>query len=251
MDYREHVTDCKAAVRWNHWFSGKWVEAMATRKIVRALTVVGCLGVFAGLATAGIETVTVDIPTTEIPGGGYEGYIDVTQFASGPERVLESVEIELNADFAGTMGIENTDAGLSSIYELELAWSVDLKRADDSTLLALSDSRITQGLLDPFDGVIDYAGLSGALFAVGARGVHDLALTRESSDLALFTGPGTLSLPIAADYAPEAWAASGSFQSDFGDVTFDGELTITYTYVPEPASIALLVMLGLALRRMR
>jgi len=201
-----------------------------------------------------MQQITVAIPGTSIPSEGYHGLLAIAQFAPAQGEYLTQIDFELAIDFAGMMGFENLNPSLSTFFKLELTWllEVDLPAGEEreGPLLDMSATRGVVGLAGPFDGAVDFAGPSGRTYAVAANGVAAFATTADASDLAAFTGNGVVELPIAGWFEGFAQAQT-DHESDFWDVGFAGELTVTYTYVPEPAGLALLLIGPLLLWRFR
>ena len=223
-----------------------------TRPLWLIPLVICSAGLFAAKSFADTVTVSTEIPTTGIAETGYAGFVEAQQFDQGSNFVLESVVIALTLDFVGTMAIENTDPDYATSFSLSLAWMAQLRRPEQTPLVDLEAARTRQGLLDPYDGNPDFGGFSGASFDVERTGVNSSILTADQADLALFNGDGTITLPISASFAPTVNVGStDDYIADFWDITFDGDLFITYNYhvVPEPAWGYVIPLLLLLRRR--
>jgi hypothetical protein len=215
----------------------------------------------ATLAYADFVTVTAEIPATTIPADGFGGSVEIDQFEPSADRILTQVDFDLLINFSGTMGFENTDPNVATFFQLELTWSLDLyepnalKAPNDPPLISLAANRLIQGLVDPFDGELDFDGFSGRTFDVVVDDVAGSAMPglTDPNHLLPFEGTGTVALPLVASFVGVAKAANTtSFESLFENVGFEGELSVTYTYViPEPTLAGVVLLAGIALRRRR
>ncbi len=118
--------------------------------------------------------------------------------AVGP---LRAVRLRARAAHSGSVSVENLEpAGPGSVTtRLDLQTSV--RRPDSTTALAFADARTTVDHLAPFDGVVDFAGLSGTSHTLAPESASGFAVLTSAADLALFTAgaPGeTIALSIVA-----------------------------------------------------
>jgi len=232
---------------------------MLKAKSLRAFCAASVLSCCTSLVCADLLTVTTEIPATAIPGAGYSDFLEIEQFTPLPGEILTQVDFDLLLDFSGTMGFENTDPNVATFYQLKLTWSLDLHLPEDlqdpnePPLIGVLASRVVQGLVDPYDGEIDFDGPSGRTFDVVAEDeAGSGGPLVDAEDLAAFTGTGSVALPLTAIYLEEAKAANTIlFESLFENVRFEGELSVTYTYIPEPMLAGFVLLVGLALRRIR
>ena len=221
---------------------------------VRALIAV-MLCVCANLAYAGAEEVSIIIPNTEIPPGGDTVFLEVDQFDPSGGRILQRIDFDLVIDFSGTMGFENLDPDRATTFELALFWGLELWDPDPNEpelLIELDALRVVRGLVDPFDGEIDFGGFSGVTFDVMVTDVGGLGEITDPKDFPPFEGTGTVLLPVTVGFEGTAEAGNTDlFIAEFWDVAFEGELTVTYTYIPEPVMTGWLLLAGFALLRRR
>lgn len=158
---------------------------------------------------------------------------------------LTSVSLEFEAELAGSGEAEHTGSGSASV-QFTLAASLSLRRPDNSELIALSLSDLSYSKeCSSFDGSIDFAGDSG--LTVAHYTVYDAKQSTftSSSDLALFSGSGSISLPVSA-MGQSGFSGSGNLVQSVSSGA-RASLTVIYTYtpVPEPSVVGLVSGLGL------
>ncbi len=170
---------------------------------------------------------------------------------------LTSVAIDFAGAVTSTISFESKDAAPAIITGTASA-TVTLTRPDNSQLAVALPSNTRSAQETAYDGITDFAGTSGAVFSniTGFLTAPTVTLT-SASDLALFSGGGSILLPVTG--------AGSSSVSGAGNVVSQittqasGSAYVVYTYntapaaVPEPASMALLgagvAGLGLVRRR--
>ena len=105
--------------------------------------------------------------------------------------------------------------------------------------------------LTSFDGTIDFSGTSGSTLTYLNQ--SDAGSLYYDSDLSQFIGDGTLdiSFDLLGD-AASAMSLPGNGSSQIRTLGF-GEVTVTYNYIPEPATLGLLGFIsgGIVLVRRR
>lgn len=202
-----------------------------------------------GAQAAEILSFTVPVPPAAIDAGGSIFDLPVPQFDPAGGRTLLQVDLVLTLDLSGQMGFENLDESLTVIYSLTLDWDIRLTRPDSSLLTQITASRTRTGLVNPFDGSDDFAGTSGVTLNVEAPGESAAFSTTDAADLSLFTGSGTVILPLEAAFEGSASSVPAvEFDSQFA-AALEGQLEVTYTWIPEPSALCLLVVvLGLVRR---
>ncbi|MFI4898580.1 MAG: choice-of-anchor E domain-containing protein [Phycisphaerales bacterium JB059] len=164
---------------------------------------------------------------------------------------LESIEVSLAIDWMGQIVIENTSPLESATllphsrleYELSVQWP------DAAPIATFTGVFNPDALtLDPFDGVSDFAGASGATLSEHRTFTASTTLATESMSAFIDTGEQLFAFSAVQ-------VALLSAQG--GDVTLTshafagGSLTVTYNYVPTPGTLALITAAPLAMRRRR
>ncbi|HOJ56721.1 MAG TPA: choice-of-anchor E domain-containing protein [Phycisphaerae bacterium] len=157
---------------------------------------------------------------------------------------LTSIKFTLSGSVQGSAQFESLDNSPTTV-EMYLTSRVELQRPDGSLLVVVFTLANTSDLAAAFDGVVDFAGTSGNTYADLSGTAMDIAISATPADLALFTGPGEISLPVTA--------AGTSYGSGAGNLLLQfataagATATVEYTYVPEPITAAFLALGGMFL----
>jgi hypothetical protein len=155
---------------------------------------------------------------------------------------LNSINFELTGGVLGNIRIENQDASPVTATG-NLTATVTLTRPDTTTLVVVIPLFSVSDNFGAYDGVADFDGPSGnAYLGVSGSDVENQT-TSNPADLALFTGVGTISLPVSAIGASNA-TGGGNLLTSFSTQA-DAQLEITYNYTPfsetpEPATMGLM-----------
>ncbi len=168
---------------------------------------------------------------------------------------LNSIVFSMTGYVRGNAQVENTSPSSGSETKLTLASGLTLTRPGGGPALVVATPIVINPFsAGPFDGVIDFAGTSGATLSGLLGSKFNLFHYESDADKALFTGGGTIDLPLTAIGTSRA-NGGGSTISLF-ETESRGEVTVTYRYsaspIPEPrvyGAMGALLCVGLALAR--
>lgn len=162
---------------------------------------------------------------------------------------LDKVTLKLSGHVEGMAQFESLDADPATV-EMELAAEIKLQRPDLSTLVVTLPLVMTTDNVTAFDGMIDFGGTSGKSYPLLTADDVDSVMTMSMMDLALFTGPGNIMLPVMATGASTG-SGAGNLLLQFS-TSASANVMVTYDYtVPEPATAGLLGMGAFAAMRRR
>lgn len=157
--------------------------------------------------------------------------LDITLFDPNL-GALTGINFYLLGSARGNVRFESLDALPSTVQCFSQA-VITLSRPDYSPLVVTLPIADTSDDVSAFDGVIDFAGTSGRTYLdLSAQDSGSVDSPPPASDLVLFTGPGTISLPIRAVGASHATGA-GNLVTQF-ETWAAAALRVTYTYDPPP-----------------
>ncbi|MCC7409271.1 MAG: choice-of-anchor E domain-containing protein [Phycisphaeraceae bacterium] len=206
--------------------------------------------VVAGVAQAAVISYS---DTIALQRTNFNENLSVSQFDPSL-GVLTQVKLTFTGDLLAQAGYEYIDVGPSYVGIIDYSITQDLEITQGAeTYLTLSNNVVdaldVPALLS-FDGVLDFAGASGYTDPGVAQGDIQVYVLTNPGDLAPFIGLGT------TDYYVAAALASSSISGPNGLVAMTSSyagasLTVEYTYIPEPATLGLLALGGLALIRRR
>lgn len=151
--------------------------------------------------------------------------------------VLNSVTFIMTSNCQGQGFAENDSTLSGSPFNWELSALVQLKRPDNTVLLQVQPYVASPVYnLGVYDGALDFAGTSGITDPMSCSQTVSLTTPPPVTDLALFTGPGTINLTATATALSKVY---GGGNITMGSRTMAGvEATVIYDYtVPEPAGI--------------
>lgn len=159
------------------------------------------------------------------------------------QGTLTEVDFSLTGNVVGSAQFENT-SGASATIKMQLRADLKLVRPDNSVIITTIPIANTSDTVGAYDGVTDFAGSSGRSYTNLSASLTNTGFTTTGSDLALFAGPGTVTLPLSATGTSFA-SGAGSLVAVF-NTQAAGSATITYTFtpVPEPSSLFLTAMGG-------
>jgi hypothetical protein len=178
----------------------------------------------------------------------YNGYFNINQILSVPQfdsalGQLTGVTIEFAIAADGTLYFENTSPNAGE-FTIKTFTPTDNTRGDlalsfQGSPLASVDWNLQDTYtvtLTAFDGGYDFAGTSGWSTVYLAE--SDSGSDYYDSDLSAFIGNGTLDFDLVGN-AISAISMPGTGMSMFRTLG-GGSVTVTYDYVPEPATMALM-----------
>ena len=139
--------------------------------------------------------------------------------------ILQSVEFQLTGGIFGSASIESLDAQPSTVTT-DYQAAITLTRPDLSVLVVAVPNQNFVDMLTAFDGTIDFGGTSGITHANISVQDMQQATSSTPADLALFTGPGTIILPVDAAGSSTA-SGSGNLITQF---LTDAEASVTVCY---------------------
>ena len=160
---------------------------------VALLTAVVCLAL---VPAAYAETIThnVNLPLATT---NWNTTVTIPKFDQGPNCILDSVGFCLYGHVEGLAKFESLD-GAPATVTMNLQATITLQRPDNSVLATVIPLAQTVDNVAAFDGTIDFLGTSGKTYAALSGDKSETAVTTAPADLALFSGPGTITLPAAA-----------------------------------------------------
>ncbi len=199
------------------------------------LALLACIvsAISAGTAHAETVTYTTVIPLTKT---NWAQSIPLPKFptASG---TLTSVSVTLASTIEGTLAVESVDPAPSTVTS-HLAAELTLTRPDGSALLSHAPEDSKVGEFSAFDGTVDFAGNSGGTYSIAATSTSTADLgALSASDMALFSGEGTIDLPLSAE-GVSRFDGAGNLQSE-STLSASATATVTYGYVTPDLSISM------------
>lgn len=167
----------------------------------------------------------------------------------GGTRPLTSIYFEL-------YGQIDTDVRFEHMGDTpqDINWSVsgilELQRPDSSVIVVTIPTVSGTDSLTAYDGIHDFAGTSGrSYYGLMDQKTENWTSPPPAGDLALFTGAGTINLPISA-VATSGGFGGGNFSLLIAtDARAEGKVRYYYNEeIPEPGTVALMALglVGLA-----
>ncbi|MBL8856898.1 MAG: choice-of-anchor E domain-containing protein, partial [Planctomycetes bacterium] len=109
---------------------------------------------------------------------------------------LQQVTFRLDGHVEGSASVESLDTS-ATVVQLLYAASITLQRPDATVIVTGMPNTMFTDSLGPFDGVIDFGGPSGAShLGISINSTDNATSPPPASDLVLFSGAGTITLPI-------------------------------------------------------
>ena len=204
--------------------------------------------VLAFTPAARAETESFSYPLSPIPAGEK---LTFDQFDDSGGLTLETVTLYLDVTSRFDCTAENTSTIGGDVSVSHLV-NVEVSGYGLSASTCTTSTSVTHWLDPAIPPAPDGAGGDFYDFPLiqATDDDDDVLATVLGDDLSAFVGPGQLDFDITGD----GWFKFEGVTTCHLDVTvFDvsGTATITYTYIPEPASLSLLVIGGLLLNRRR
>lgn len=137
----------------------------------------------------------------------------------------------------GEAYVESLNENEASTVTARLAVDFSLTRPD-ATALSNAQAAWEETLnFSIYDGVLDFGGTSGASFVEIALNDSKSGSSTSASDLLLFTGVGSIDLPVSAIGSSSATGSGNLAQLFLSDAA--ATVRITYRYIPTPGAGAL------------
>jgi hypothetical protein len=140
---------------------------------------------------------------------------------------LDSVCFSLDGHVEGTAKFESLDSGPTTVM-MNLAATLTLQRPDLSTLVVTLPVASTTDNVTAFDGVVDFGGTSGRTHLGLSANSADGRCSSTLSDIALFTGSGSIVLPCVATGSSNG-SGAGNLILQFQTLASAGA-NVTYWY---------------------
>ena len=222
---------------------------MKTRHVLASLLV---LLMWAGAANGGPLTDGPYTDTVPVTGTDWVGQTVSIQQFDPALGTLVGIEFTLAGHVEGSAGFENLDLLSPQTGTVNLTAEIELQNPDTSLIVLVAPLASESDPVLEYDGTTDYKGPSGKTYPDLNDDVSDTVTSPPVvTNFALFTGLGTIDLPVEATAKSYA-TSSGNYASTFS-TSASAEVTVTYMYeiVPEPVTALLLGLPVMFLRRRR
>lgn len=205
----------------------------------RLLTASLCITLLAsvGCALAGTLTYTGTIPLATT---NWNNSISIPQFDPSL-GTLTGITFILTGRVEGSAMLENLET-VSADVTVDLSAKITLMRPDTSVLVAAIPVVSVTENVAAFDGQMDFQGDSGRKYEnLSANRTESSTSVPPSADLALFTGTGSIVLPIRAE-GFSSGSGAGNLLLQFSTLAFaEAQVKYDYTAVPEPSGLLALM----------
>jgi hypothetical protein len=198
-----------------------------------------------GILLTGVNALALtDGPySASFPVGGGSTALDFSSSMTIPKfnvagGTLTSVTFTLTGNLTANQDFENRSAS-SATVTMTSTGTMTLKRPDTTTLVVTIPVVTNSKAVAAFDGINDSAGTSGFTFPATSTSLAQTTTYSGASDLALFSGAGTISLPLTAAGVSSGTGAANL--STAATMVGSASATVTYTYstaapVPEAST---------------
>jgi len=202
---------------------------------------------------ANVQVVT-PIPSTPTD---FSTIVPIAKFNPGPGQILTMVTVRLNASLDASLIAENR-SNQPAMITGSVTQSVSLTPPVGPVLTGShSTTPVTPQSVAAYDGIPFTTELPNGPFGADTfqwtivNGVVDESnIYVLPADLALFTGAGTLNYTLVGDSSYMLSSNTGNIAAQ-ASAFVGGQIIVTYEYIPEPASMALLGMGALMIVRRR
>jgi hypothetical protein len=212
---------------------------------------------FTSLASANIVTYSASLPMEFTD---FTDTMSVAQFDASL-GTLEQVKLTLTGQLYGAGLYENTNSTPYTNTHGRARWWLDqglveIQQSTAGTLLSLSSSAdsgyVYVAPLPAYDGITDFAGPSGRTVVLADLNKEEIYTYTSPADLAAFTGSGQVAFDVNGT-AYVTISTSGMSGFTVGSESLGGaSVEVEYTYnIPEPATMGLLALGGLLIRKKR
>ncbi len=180
-------------------------------------------------STAGTVTYSGSLP---LAATNWSGSMTFPKFP--PELgCLDSICVSLAGHVEGAAKFESLDGGPATVT-MNLQSTITLQRPDLSTLVVTIPLAQTVDNVTAFDGVIDFGGTSGKTYSGLSGDKTESKCTSTLADIALFMGPGNITLPCVATGSSNG-SGAGNLILQFNTSASSGaEVTYHYSDCPTP-----------------
>ena len=219
---------------------------------LRRAAFVAAFALVGTVAQAGQVSQTLSIPLTTT---NWSDSLVFNQFDSSL-GTLTSICFIVDGEVVSDFAVESLDAAPSLVTQTASAMISVTNIPSLASIVANAAGAIATNL-DAFDGVIDFAGLSGANNpGVTGSGSSGVIVSTDAADFAFFTGAGTVALNVAATGLSNASGAGNLIT--IIQTAASADVTVIYKFdntisTPEPATIvsllSILPIVGFAARR--
>jgi hypothetical protein len=197
---------------------------------------------FATQAQAAFISYSASIPLSDTD---WDSSVTINKFNPGL-GTLTGIQLTLTGSLLGDVQVENKSRTTARFIDSQLGVTITLMRPDFSTLVVTAPMTSFHDFLAAYDGTTDFGGASGKTHSgITASVTNSFASPPPASDLALFTGSGTITLPVSAVTDS---LVSGANLAAIIDTSASATVDVQYQFtlnppsvrVPEPASLVLL-----------